>query len=386
MRRREMPVRVRIFLLGLLLAVVLAAAVAAPAFAAWFEDTDGHPYETSILALADRGIVSGFDPDHFGPDDPVIRQQFAKMIVLTLGLTVSEDDWQDTAKPFRDLDSDDLTKLYPHEYVAVCARNNITKGTQDPTKFAPYLNITRQQVITMVVRAADNLTPGSLEAVPAGWNGVLDYSDPTHGSNIKKAEFNGLLKGIWASTTIPIQGLAGWDTSKNATRGEVAEILAQLLYRSGTILTLKGPTGTQELTMADLKALQAVDGFGGWKNRIDIVYGPWALKGVSIKTLANLVGGGSEVTVKASDGYKLAFDLTTYSDDANGALVMWDPVTKLPVADIDGELSMVLVYALEGGPLPSDWGALRVGFISPADDQVTYSGKWVSQVAGLEFK
>ncbi len=112
--------------------------------------------------------------------------------------------------------------------MAVCALNNITKGTSDPTKFAPLNKITRQQVITMVVRAADNLAPGTLEAVPADWNdGVLSYSDPTHGPNIKKAEYNGLLAGIRASLATP--GLTGWNTGANASRGEVAQILWNLL-------------------------------------------------------------------------------------------------------------------------------------------------------------
>jgi hypothetical protein len=82
--------RTRPLLATVLLSALLVVALAVPAFAAWFPDSDGHPYEASILALADREIVSGYDQDHFGPNDPVIRQQFAKMIVLTLGLPVTE--------------------------------------------------------------------------------------------------------------------------------------------------------------------------------------------------------------------------------------------------------------------------------------------------------
>ncbi len=85
----------------------------------------------------------------------------------------------------------------------------------------------------MVVRAADNLRPGALDEVPAGWMGLLPAGDPTHGANIKKAEYNGLLDSIWASTTIPIPGLAGWDTGANATRGEVAQMLWNLLNLHG---------------------------------------------------------------------------------------------------------------------------------------------------------
>ena len=156
-----------------LVVLVIAIPSSVQAMSAFADVPASHPYYEAITGMADREIICGYTNGNFGPNDPVIRQQFAKMIVLTLGLPVTEADWQDTTKPFVDLESDDLTKLYPHEYVAVCALNNITKGTEDPTQFAPYRNITRQQVITMVVRAADNLAPGTLDAVPAGWKGLL---------------------------------------------------------------------------------------------------------------------------------------------------------------------------------------------------------------------
>jgi rhodanese-related sulfurtransferase len=184
--------------------------------------------------MAARGIIGGYTNGNFGPGDPVIRQQFAKMIVGTLDLPVAEEDFPNPAVPFTDLGSDDLSKLYPHEYVAVCALNEITKG-KTLTTFDPYSNITGQQVITMVVRAADNLAPGTLQEVPAGWSGQLPAGDPTHGANIKKAEYNGLLDGIRASLSIP--GLAGWDTTKNATRGEVAQMLWNLIACLGETRT-----------------------------------------------------------------------------------------------------------------------------------------------------
>jgi streptogramin lyase len=183
-----------------------------------------HPYYGAISAMAAQQVIGGYANGNFGPDDPVTRQQFAKMIVLGLGLTVSETDFPDPAVPFVDLGADDPAKLYPHEYVAVCARNNITKGT-DATHFDPLANITRQQMITMIVRAVENLA-GGLSAPPSDWVGVLFYSDPTHGPNIKKAEYNGLLDGIWASASVT--GLAGWNTAGKATRGEVAQMLANV--------------------------------------------------------------------------------------------------------------------------------------------------------------
>ncbi len=180
-----------------------------------------HPYYTAISGMAARGIIGGYTNGNFGPGDLVIRQQFAKMIVKTLGLSVTGTE----VCPFVDVSAGTgADPFYPAKYVAVCALNNITKGT-DATHFAPTRNITRAQMITMVVRAADNLAAGSLQAVPTGWVGQLSYADATHGANIQKAEFNGLLAGIQG----PGGTLAGWNTDGNATRGEVAQMLWNLL-------------------------------------------------------------------------------------------------------------------------------------------------------------
>jgi len=68
-----------------------------------------------------------------------------------------------------------------------------------------------------VVRAAE----AALAEPEARYQGVLSFTDPNHGTRIKKAEFNGLLGQI--------PNLSDWNTAAAATRGEVAELLAQLL-------------------------------------------------------------------------------------------------------------------------------------------------------------
>jgi alpha-tubulin suppressor-like RCC1 family protein len=203
------------------LAALLLFTGTATAASAFPDVPDTHPYSTAINGVAAAGIISGFEDGTFGPDKLVIRQQFAKMIVKTMGLTVTGTE----VCPFGDVAAQVGTDpFYPSKYVAVCATQNITRGT-DSTHFAPTLNIRRTQVITMVVRAADNLASGNLDPVPMGWSGVLSYSDPDHGANIKKAEFNGLLAGIQG----PGGTLASWDTLGYATRGEVAQILWNML-------------------------------------------------------------------------------------------------------------------------------------------------------------
>ena len=70
-----------------------ATTVAARATATVFTDVPGsHQRASEISALASRGVVQGMVDGSFKPDDPVTRQQFAKMIVLTLGVPVTEED------------------------------------------------------------------------------------------------------------------------------------------------------------------------------------------------------------------------------------------------------------------------------------------------------
>ena len=114
-----------------------------------------HPYYLAIGDLAARGIILGYENGDFGPGDPVKRQQFAKLIVLTGAYPVSEAD----VCPFDDVENSGPAEFYPDNYVAVCAANGITLGKTE-THFDPYAYITRYQVISMVVRTADSLRPG----------------------------------------------------------------------------------------------------------------------------------------------------------------------------------------------------------------------------------
>ncbi len=182
-----------------------------------FPDVDpDNPYYDAIADLASRGIILGKQDGNFYPAEPVSRQQFAKMIVKALAIPVDADD----VCPFVDVDKGVGTDpLYPDKYVAVCARRGITKGTDD-THFAPYADITRQQLITMVARAADLPDPPPSYVAPflAG-----RFYPEEHYLNARKAAYAGLLEGL--------VGLgADYDFYGSASRGEVCMLLYNLLH------------------------------------------------------------------------------------------------------------------------------------------------------------
>lgn len=186
----------------------------------------GHQYYAGIEDMAARGIIEGFSDGYFRPLDLALRQQFVKMIVLTMAEYKPADYTATLSDMCTFADASTIThvvgELYAYHYVAKAASTGLTLGYTNHT-FGPFNNILRRQVITMIVRAG--LREGVLETPPAGWAGVLSYSDPTHGQNIRTAEYNGLLAGI----TGPAGTLASWNTQGYCNRGEVAQMLFNLL-------------------------------------------------------------------------------------------------------------------------------------------------------------
>jgi oligopeptide transport system substrate-binding protein len=228
-RRRATAVIFGIAIAALLLGVLTVSLVSrATATTERFPDVlPSHPYYEAITALASEGVIGGYSSGRFGPSDRVTRQQFAKMIVLAAGYPVSESD----VCPFLDVTKTDSGRLYPDNYIAVCAAKGIAAGTS-PTLFSPNVYITRYQVVTMVVRAADDLRPGLLATPPADWPGSATWAaDGTHGANAERAERGGLLTGL---------DLAVLSPTGEMTRGEVAQVLFNLRGKVGT------DTGTEE--------------------------------------------------------------------------------------------------------------------------------------------
>lgn len=225
--------RSRDIMMIVVLAVFLTLLIVTVAVA--FSDTPaGDPYTQAIQTLSDRGIIGGFPDGTFRPDNPVIRQQFAKMIVLTLALQISESN----VVPFDDVQIDGFADpFYPDNYIAVAAENGITNGT-GPRTFSPGANILRAQVVTMIVRAVQNVLPaGTLVTPPSSYTGTLPNFSDIHSPNMRLAEYNGLLGGL--------QGFGpSWDPFKAASRAEVAQMLANLL----TFMSNPGSTTTSGST------------------------------------------------------------------------------------------------------------------------------------------
>ncbi|MFH1833496.1 MAG: kelch repeat-containing protein, partial [bacterium] len=225
---------------GVIVTLVLSVSIVSLVLAATagFSDVPpGHPYAVAVSDLAGRQVIGGFPDGTFRPDNSVIRQQFAKMIVKTLEYPVADTNvclFSDVVKSTPGAYVDPTDPLYPDHYVAVCAFYGITQG-KTATIFAPYDGITRQQLITMISRAA-NLSDPPTEYTPPFSPG--QFYPQEHYLNARRAAYAGLLQGL--------EGMGpDFDFFGDATRGECAQLLRNLLLlrRPSNVWTNLNPSG-----------------------------------------------------------------------------------------------------------------------------------------------
>jgi hypothetical protein len=174
-------------------------------------------YFTAIYQLSQKGVIGGFSDGTFRPSSTVTRQQFAKMIVKALGVTVTGSE----VCPFGDVAGrEGSDPNYPAKYVAVGAQRGIIQG-KTAKIFAPYENVTRYQAISMVVRGCDSVDRGLLNTPPTSYASTWDPAlNAAHGQNARLAQYNGLLAGL---------PLAELNPQSAMTRGEIAQLLWSLV-------------------------------------------------------------------------------------------------------------------------------------------------------------
>ena len=181
---------------------------------------------TAVEGLKERGIVEGYDVGtgpYYRPDARLTRAQFAKMLALALDLTVAVD----ATSPFEDIGPG----TFPGAYVSALVDRGIVAGTS-ARRFSPDANITRAQLMTMLVRGIDRVKPGVLGTPPTttwpDYRGTVGPFDPTHGPFLLRAEVNGLVDGLFGYGP-------KWDPWRLATRGEAAQAVWNFLAKGGQL-------------------------------------------------------------------------------------------------------------------------------------------------------
>lgn len=131
---------------GLLLTVAMVLSLCCPALAAGsaFPDAEGHWAEKIIQTLATDGIVNGYGDGKCHPDAPITRGQFATIVARALKFTPKDEG----AAPF-----DDLAGHWCADYVFALTEAGVILPSDYGTAFEPDKDITRMEMIVMMVRA-----------------------------------------------------------------------------------------------------------------------------------------------------------------------------------------------------------------------------------------
>lgn len=111
-----------------------------------FSDVSASYAKKEIEALALKGILSGYEDGTFGPQNPMTRAEFAKVLALSANLGQEPQ----AAEGFKDVPVDAWYK----GYVGALVKSGITEGTANDS-FSPAGLVSREQLAVFFVRAME---------------------------------------------------------------------------------------------------------------------------------------------------------------------------------------------------------------------------------------
>ena len=174
-----------------------------------FKDLDQAPWaEESIMNLVGRGVVNGMGNGLFNPNGNVTREQFVKMLLLSFSIEPSS-----AGGNFADVDGGQ----WYAPYVNTAYELGIVNGVSE-TEFGVGMNITRQDLVTMIIRACDayGLEVSKTQSVSfTDENEIADYAYDAVMDLAAAGVINGVTDGVFAP-------------AQNATRAQVSVILDRL--------------------------------------------------------------------------------------------------------------------------------------------------------------
>ncbi|MDR2713720.1 MAG: S-layer homology domain-containing protein [Clostridiales bacterium] len=187
-----------------------------------FSDLGAYPWaQTAIENLAGRNIISGTGGGKFSPGANLTRGQFAKIMTLALGYTVpatvSKTDFSDVP-----------ARAWYAPYVQKASEANLMQG--DGKKFRPDDNVSKQEMIAVVVRAMGNRAAAE-KLTGAGLTNYtgLDKLAPWARGYLEQAEKDGLLeKGHVVKIN---NGKYSFEGTAPANRAEAAVTVYNMLQK-----------------------------------------------------------------------------------------------------------------------------------------------------------
>ncbi len=156
--------------------------------APYFTDISGSYAQKEITALAQAGILSGYEQGHFFPERPITRAELAKILVLATGRTESS-----SPTDFADVPADSWYR----GYVAALAEAGITEGSS-AAGFSPDADVTREELVVFFTRAMGLGSQAAVFPADAGFTDfpqVADWAKTSVALASKIGFINGLDNG-----------------------------------------------------------------------------------------------------------------------------------------------------------------------------------------------
>ncbi len=175
-----------------------------------FTDVEGHWAENAIVAMTEKGILSGYENGDFRPDNDVIRNELCKIVVEAFAK-----DTKSGSASFSDVPTDSW--YYP--YVSKAFELNIVKGMGNG-KFAPEQKLTREDMAVMIYNAA------KVSGMSFDTEGATEFNDNDAISDYAKEAVAALCNAG------AVNGFEGniFAPKGTATRAEVAKIIYSLIF------------------------------------------------------------------------------------------------------------------------------------------------------------
>ena len=196
-----------------LLAIILLMAIFNVSYAANFSDVpENHWAYDAVSKMVENGVVSGYPDGTFGPDKMVTRAEFAKIVVSTLKLDMTD---SDLVQKFDDVGRDH----WAFKYVNVASDFLTGYKEKGKTLFLPEVASVREDIAVAIVIAS------KMNYYTYNQNSLNDFSDVEEISkNLRKyvaiALENDLIHGYEDGTFRP---------QANLTRAQVCQLMVNLL-------------------------------------------------------------------------------------------------------------------------------------------------------------
>ena len=199
-----------------------------------FADRDQarEPHRPSIDCVDHTNITSGREENGqrvYAPLEEVTRGQMATFIIQTLEAAGYSEELPSGEATEEDPDEfEDIASTVHRERINQLARIGVANGVGDGTRYAPGRSITRQQMASFIVAAAEFALIADYEADGSHFSDVGQRN--VHFDNINACFEEALFSG----TTAPRQGVENsgrFSPAKNVLRDQMASFLTNLLDR-----------------------------------------------------------------------------------------------------------------------------------------------------------